>query len=102
MIMNLLREDLRLKCQRQETELQLLQARLEELSAKQVSSKKAKTTAELAQLKDEVDFLRGTNEQLKIYEAQINGYKRKLEDYSDLKKYLKLLEEGSADYVQQI
>uniref|UniRef100_A0A1B0FED5 Protein hook n=1 Tax=Glossina morsitans morsitans TaxID=37546 RepID=A0A1B0FED5_GLOMM len=86
------REDLRLKCQQQETELQLLQARLEELS---------KTTAELAQLKDEVDFLREANEKLKICEAQINGYKKKLEDYNDLKKHLKLLEERSADYVQQ-
>uniref|UniRef100_A0A1B0A799 Protein hook n=1 Tax=Glossina pallidipes TaxID=7398 RepID=A0A1B0A799_GLOPL len=86
------REDLRLKCQQQETELQLLQARLEELS---------KTTAELAQLKDEVDFLREANEKLKICEAQINGYKKKLEDYNDLKKHLKFLEERSADYVQQ-
>uniref|UniRef100_A0A1A9VNW1 Protein hook n=1 Tax=Glossina austeni TaxID=7395 RepID=A0A1A9VNW1_GLOAU len=86
------REDLRLKCQQQETELQLLQTRLEELS---------KTTAELAQLKDEVDFLREANEKLKICEAQINGYKKKLEDYNDLKKHLKLLEERSADYVQQ-
>ncbi|KAI9578804.1 hypothetical protein GQX74_009378 [Glossina fuscipes] len=34
-------------------------------------------------------------------EAQINGYKKKLEDYNDLKKHLKLLEERSADYVQQ-
>ncbi|KAL9928125.1 hook microtubule tethering protein isoform 2-T12 [Glossina fuscipes fuscipes] len=86
------REDLRLKCQQQETELQLLQARLEELS---------KTTAELALLKDEVDFLREANEKLKMCEAQINGYKKKLEDYNDLKKHLKLLEERSADYVQQ-
>uniref|UniRef100_A0A1B0BV21 Protein hook n=1 Tax=Glossina palpalis gambiensis TaxID=67801 RepID=A0A1B0BV21_9MUSC len=86
------REDLRLKCQQQETELQLLQARLEELS---------KTTVELALLKDEVDFLREANEKLKMCEAQINGYKKKLEDYNDLKKHLKLLEERSADYVQQ-
>uniref|UniRef100_A0A1A9W0N1 Protein hook n=1 Tax=Glossina brevipalpis TaxID=37001 RepID=A0A1A9W0N1_9MUSC len=86
------REDLRLKCQQQETELQLLQARLEELN---------KTATELSQLKDEVDFLREANEKLKICEAQINGYKKKLEDYNDLKKHLKLLEERSADYVQQ-
>uniref|UniRef100_A0A1B0FES9 Hook C-terminal domain-containing protein n=1 Tax=Glossina morsitans morsitans TaxID=37546 RepID=A0A1B0FES9_GLOMM len=84
--------DVLLKCQQQETELQLLQARLEELS---------KTTTELAQLKDEVDFLREANGKLKICEPQINGYKKKLEDYNKLKKPLKLLEERSADYLQQ-
>lgn len=53
------------------------------------------------QLKDEVDILRETNEKLKICEAQVNTYKKKLEDYNDLKRQLKVLEERSVDYIQQ-
>ncbi|KAM7354675.1 hook microtubule tethering protein [Cochliomyia hominivorax] len=86
------REDLRLKSQQQETELQILQQRIEEMN---------KTTAELIQLKDEVDILRESNEKLKSCEAQVNMYKKKLEDYNDLKKQLKLLDERSAEYLQQ-
>lgn len=60
-----------------------------------------KTTAELIQLKDEVDVLRESNEKLKLCEAQVNTFKKKLEDYNDLKKQLKLLDERSAEYLQQ-
>jgi len=52
-------------------------------------------------LKDEVDVLRESNDKLKICEAQLDTYKKKLEDYNDLKKQVKILEERSADYVQQ-
>lgn len=86
------REDLRLKSQQQESELQILQQRIEEMN---------KTTAELIQLKDEVDILRESNEKLKSCEAQVNMYKKKLEDYNDLKRQLKLLDERSAEYLQQ-
>lgn len=55
---------------------------------------------ELVQLKDEVDFLRETNENLKVYQTQVNALKVKLEDYNDLKKKLKQMEERSADYNQ--
>ncbi|XP_065355592.1 protein hook [Calliphora vicina] len=86
------REDLRLKSQQQESELQILQQRIDEMN---------KTTAELIQLKDEVDILRESNEKLKLCEAQVNTFKKKLEDYNDLKKQLKLLDERSAEYLQQ-
>lgn len=86
------REDLRLKSQQQDAELQILQQRIEELN---------KTTSELIQLKDEVDVLRETSEKLKVCEAQVNTYKKKLEDYNDLKKQLKQLDERSAEYLQQ-
>lgn len=52
-------------------------------------------------LKDEVDVLREASEKLKICEAQLATYKKKLEDYNDLKRQVKMLEERSADYLQQ-
>ncbi|ALC39666.1 hk [Drosophila busckii] len=86
------REDLKIKTQQQEADLLHMQQRIDELM---------KSTAELTTLKDEVDVLRESNEKLKIYEAQLDTYKKKLEDYNDLKKHVKMLEERSADYVQQ-
>ncbi|KAI8125662.1 Protein hook [Lucilia cuprina] len=74
------------------SELLILQQRIEEMN---------KTHAELIQLKDEVDILRESNEKLKLCEAQVNTFKKKLEDYNDLKKQLKLLDERSAEYLQQ-
>lgn len=56
---------------------------------------------ELAQLKDELDALREANDKLKASEALITTYKKKLEDYSDLKRQVKHLEERNAEYLQQ-
>ncbi|XP_030376923.1 protein hook [Scaptodrosophila lebanonensis] len=86
------REDLKLKAQQQELELLHMQQRIDELT---------KSTAELTTLKDEVDVLRESNEKLKVCEAQLDIYKKKLEDYNDLKKHCKMLEDRSADYIQQ-
>ncbi|XP_073824724.1 hook microtubule tethering protein [Musca autumnalis] len=86
------REDLRIKSLHQESEIQILQQRIEELN---------KTNSEFLKLKDEIDVLRETNEKLKVCEAQVKTYKKKLEDYTDLKKQLKLLDERSAEYLQQ-
>lgn len=55
----------------------------------------------MAQLKDELDALREANDKLKASEALITTYKKKLEDYSDLKRQIKQLEERNVDYVQQ-
>ncbi|XP_017471672.1 PREDICTED: protein hook [Rhagoletis zephyria] len=87
------REDLKLKVQQQEKETQTLQQRIDELT---------KSTSELIQLKDEVDDLRESNDKLKECEIQLETYKKRLEEYNDLKKHIKILEERSADYVQQI
>lgn len=38
---------------------------------------------------------------MKIYEAQLATYKKKLEDYNDIKRQIKLLEERSAEHYQQ-
>ncbi|CAD6997163.1 protein hook [Ceratitis capitata] len=87
------REDMKLKVQQQEKEIQTMQQRIDELT---------KTTSELTQLKDEVDVLRESNDKLKECEIQLETYKKRLEEYNDLKKSIKILEERSADYVQQI
>ncbi|KAH8413306.1 hypothetical protein KR009_009962 [Drosophila setifemur] len=86
------REDLKLKGQQQDADLLHMQMRIDELT---------KSSAEVTTLKDEVDVLRESNDKLKICEAQLDTYKKKLEDYNDLKKQVKILEERSADYVQQ-
>ncbi|EDV31153.1 uncharacterized protein Dana_GF15219 [Drosophila ananassae] len=86
------REDLKLKAHQQETDLLHMQIRIDELM---------KSSAEVTTLKDEVDVLRESNDKLKICEAQLDTYKKKLEDYNDLKKQVRILEERSADYVQQ-
>lgn len=38
---------------------------------------------------------------MKICETQLHTYKKKLEDYNDLKKQIKMLEERSAEYLKQ-
>lgn len=56
---------------------------------------------QLSQLQDELDALREANDKLKVSEALITTYKKKLEDYSDLKRQVKQLEDQNADYLQQ-
>lgn len=55
----------------------------------------------MAQLRDELDILREANDKLKASEALIFTYKKKLEDYSDLKRQVKQLEERNTEYLQQ-
>uniref|UniRef100_A0A182MX01 Protein hook n=1 Tax=Anopheles culicifacies TaxID=139723 RepID=A0A182MX01_9DIPT len=86
------RDDLKMKSMIQEKEITELQVRIDELHA---------ATAEIAQLKDEIDILKEANEKLKICETQLQTYKKKLEDYNDLRKQIKLQEERSADYLKQ-
>ncbi|XP_055598839.1 protein hook [Uranotaenia lowii] len=86
------RDDLKMKSTMQEKEITDLQVKVDELHA---------ATAEIAQLKDEIDILKEANDKLKIAETQLNTYKKKLEDYNDLKKQIKMLEERSADYLKQ-
>uniref|UniRef100_A0A182NP49 Protein hook n=1 Tax=Anopheles dirus TaxID=7168 RepID=A0A182NP49_9DIPT len=86
------RDDLKMKSMIQEKEIGELQVKIDELHA---------ATAEIAQLKDEIDILKEANEKLKICETQLQTYKKKLEDYNDLRKQIKLQEERSADYLKQ-
>ncbi|XP_055549708.1 protein hook isoform X2 [Wyeomyia smithii] len=86
------RDDLKMKSTIQEKEIVELQSKIEELHS---------ATAEIAQLKDEIDILKEANDKMKICETQLHTYKKKLEDYNDLKKQIKMLEERSADYLKQ-
>ncbi|XP_052893564.1 protein hook [Anopheles moucheti] len=86
------RDDLKMKSMIQEKEITELQVRIDDLHA---------ATTEIAQLKDEIDILKEANEKLKICETQLQTYKKKLEDYNDLRKQIKLQEERSADYLKQ-
>lgn len=86
------RDDLKMKSAMQEKEIADLQVKIDELHT---------ATAEIAQLKDEIDILKEANDKLKICETQLQTYKKKLEDYNDLKKQIKMLEERSAEYLKQ-
>ncbi|XP_076035650.1 hook microtubule tethering protein isoform X2 [Oratosquilla oratoria] len=59
-----------------------------------------KLADEARSLKDEVDVLREMVEKVPVYEATIESYKKKLEELSDLKRQVKILEEKNSDYMQ--
>lgn len=48
-----------------------------------------------------MDALRESAERLKVCEAQLVTFKKKLEEFNDLRRQVKLLEERNADVVQQ-
>ena len=86
------KEDLKMKSSQQDKEVQVLQMKIDELT---------KATAELAQIKDEVDILREASEKSKIQETQLSTLKKKLEDHNDVKRQLKQLEDRAAEYLKQ-
>ncbi|KDR07771.1 Hook-like protein 3 [Zootermopsis nevadensis] len=86
------RDDYRMKVEMQEKELLELQSKLEELQ---------KMADEARHLKDEVDILKETADKAVKYEAAIASYKKKLEEYGDLKRQVKILEDKNTHYMQQ-
>lgn len=86
------RDDFKIKSIQQQKEIHTLQAKVEELQH---------VASELAVLKDEIDVLREASEKLKICEAQLATYKKKSEKNEDLKRQIKMLEDRSAEYIQQ-
>lgn len=52
-------------------------------------------------MKDEIDVLREASEKSKIYETQLQTLKKKLEDYNDLKRQIKNLEDRGAEVIKQ-
>ncbi|XP_059175678.1 protein Hook homolog 3-like [Physella acuta] len=60
-----------------------------------------KLASESRAMKDELDILRHTSDLLTKSEALVESYKKKLEDLSDLKGQMKLLEEKNTKYMQQ-
>lgn len=81
-----------MKSSQQEVQIAILQSKIEELT---------KASNELSQIKDEVDILREASEKSKILETQLSTYKKKLEDYNDLKRQLKQYEDRAAEYLKQ-
>lgn len=112
------RDDFKIKSAQQEKEIIGLQAKLEDFHVSLCMAVLClflclvrdlgdrllctqKTSEELAMLKDEIDALREASDKLKMCEAQLATYKKKLEDHNDLKRQVKMLEERSAEYLQQ-
>ncbi|XP_011687312.1 PREDICTED: protein Hook homolog 3 [Wasmannia auropunctata] len=85
------RDDYRLKVELLEKEVLELQSRQEDLQ---------KAADESNHLKDEVDALRETTDKVAKYEIMIESYKKKMEDMSDLKRQMKILEDKNVEYLQ--
>lgn len=85
------RDDYRLK-------VELLEKEVLELQMKQIDLQKAADEAN--HLKDEVDALRETADKVAKYESAIEAYKKKMEDFSDLRRQVKILEDKNTEYLQ--
>lgn len=85
------RDDYRLKVELLEKEVLELQSKQEDLQ---------KAADEANHLKDEVDALRETADKVTKYELTIESYKKKMEDLSDLRRQVKILEDKNMEYVQ--
>ncbi|XP_011869645.1 PREDICTED: protein Hook homolog [Vollenhovia emeryi] len=85
------RDDYRLKVELLEKEVLELQSRQEDLQ---------KAADEANRLKDEVDALKETTDKNAKYEIMIESYKKKMEDMSDLKRQMKILEDQNVEHLQ--
>ncbi|CAK9806253.1 Protein Hook homolog 3 [Anthophora quadrimaculata] len=85
------RDDYRLKVELLEKEVLELQSRQEDLQ---------KAADEANHLKDEIDALRETADKVAKYELTIESYKKKMEDMSDLRRQVKILEDKNLEYLQ--
>lgn len=85
------RDDYRLKVELLEKEVFELQSKQDELQ---------KIAEESNHLKDEIDALRETADKATKYELTIESYKKKMEDLSDLKRQVKILEDKNFEYMQ--
>lgn len=87
-----IRDDYRAKNLEQEKQIIALQERVAELQVE---------TDTVSQLKDEVDALSESADKLQAMEITVASYKKKLEDYADIKKQMKILEDKNVEYLQQ-
>lgn len=85
------RDDYRLKVELLEKEVFELQSKQEELQ---------KAADEANNFKDEIDALRETADKAAKYEQTIESYKKKMEDLSDLRRQVKILEEKNMEYME--
>lgn len=86
------RDDQRARSDALERELAILKLRNEELQI---------VAQENVALKDEVDALRETAAKAVALETTVASYKKRMEEYVDLKKQVKLLEHANTEYVQR-
>lgn len=85
------KDDYRIRCEELEKELLEVKGQNEDLTS----------LAEEAQsLKDEMDVLRHSSDKVSKLEAQVEAYKKKLEDLGDLRRQVKLLEEKNSRDMQ--
>uniref|UniRef100_A0A0B7ANI6 Calponin-homology (CH) domain-containing protein n=1 Tax=Arion vulgaris TaxID=1028688 RepID=A0A0B7ANI6_9EUPU len=71
------------------------------LELKEKNADLNKLACESRAMKDELDILRHTSDQLVKSESTVESYKKKLEDLSDLRGQMKMLEEKNTKYMQQ-
>lgn len=87
-----MRDDYRAKMLEQEKQILTLQEKVAELQLAADAT---------SRLKDEVDALSESADKLQALEVTVASYKKKLEDYADIKKQLKILEDKNVEYLQQ-
>jgi hypothetical protein len=87
----LARDDYRAKVKLVEKENVEVKSRLVELQ---------QTADEARLLKDELDVAREAADQAAKHEAAIETYKKKMEEFSDLRRQLKNLEDKNIEYMQ--
>uniref|UniRef100_A0AAR2JAN0 Protein Hook homolog 3 n=1 Tax=Pygocentrus nattereri TaxID=42514 RepID=A0AAR2JAN0_PYGNA len=85
------KDDYRIRCEELEKELLEVKSQNEELTS---------LADEAQSLKDEMDVLRHSSDKVSKLEAQVESYKKKLEDLGDLRRQVKLLEEKNTSYMQ--
>ncbi|XP_057323376.1 protein Hook homolog 3 [Microplitis mediator] len=85
------RDDYRLRTELLEKEIFELQSKQEELH---------KLADEANTLKDEIDALRETADKVAKYELTIESYKKKMEDMSDMRRQVRILEDKNFEYAK--
>ncbi|XP_059354731.1 protein Hook homolog 1-like [Carassius carassius] len=84
------KDDYRIHCEELEKQLVELQHRNDELTS---------LAEESRSLKDELDILRNCSDRAVKLEASVETYRKKLEDLSDLRRQVKILEEKNMTYM---
>ncbi|XP_023650392.2 protein Hook homolog 1 [Paramormyrops kingsleyae] len=85
------KDDYRIHCEELEKQLVEVQHRNDELTC---------LAEESRSLKDELDILRSCSDRAVKLEASVETYRKKLEDLSDLRRQVKVLEEKNMTYMQ--
>ncbi|XP_048833557.1 protein Hook homolog 1 [Brienomyrus brachyistius] len=85
------KDDYRIHCEELEKQLVEVQHRNDELTS---------LAEESRSLKDELDILRSCSDRAVKLEASVETYRKKLEDLSDLRRQVKVLEEKNMTYMQ--